>query len=176
MTTPTNLAAATLSDSVQKVHAFLQQSGVPCQFKPLAESTRTAQMAADVLGCSAAEIASSLVFENRDSGALVLIVASGGHRVDVDCVSAQLNMPLQLARGRDIKRHTGFAIGGVPPVAHAQPLPVFLDTALRRFTTVWAAAGSPFAVFGISPAHLAELTGGQWLTVNTAEVPENNHE
>lgn len=161
----TTTATDGLPDSVNKVRQFLQQHNTDCQFKTLTDSTRTAQMAADVLGCSAAEIASSLVLENTDNGQLLLIISSGGARMDMDYVSAQLGIPLQMARARDIKKHTGFAIGGVAPIAHSNPLPTYLDSTLRRFDTVWAAAGSPFAVFGISPAALAKLTHGSWLNV-----------
>ncbi len=157
--------AAVLSASVQKVQAFLRTAQVACDFRALNESTRTAQMAAEVLGCSAAEIASSLVFEDENTRELVLVVASGGARVDLDYVTEQTGRRLLKASGKDIKAHTGFAIGGVPPVAHNQPLPTYLDLALQRYATVWAAAGSPFAVFGISPQDLGALTGGQWLAV-----------
>ncbi|WP_066567402.1 YbaK/EbsC family protein [Snodgrassella sp. CFCC 13594] len=161
-----------LSAGTQKVLAQLQRSGLPFTLKILHDSTRTAQMAADVLGCQPAEIASSLIFENTDNGQFVLIVASGGQRVDVHYVSTQLNQPLRMARGRDIKKHTGFAIGGVPPLAHHHPLPTYLDASLQSFDTIWAAAGSPFAVFGIHPANLAILTGGQWLPMRPISQSE----
>ncbi len=160
-----------LSDSVQKVHRVLTERAVEHEFRTLGDSTRTAQMAAEVLGCSAAEIANSLVFEQVDTGELVLIIASGGHRVDLDYVSAQLGVPLQMAKGKRIKQEVGFAIGGVPPMAHNTPLKTWLDVRLLTFDTVWAAAGSPFAVFGIRPQELQRVTGAPWLAVEAEDKP-----
>ena len=154
-----------LSDSVQKVHKVLNEQQVAHEFRVLSDSTRTAQMAADVLGCTPSEIASSLIFEAVDTGELVLIVASGGHRVDLDYVSKQLGQSLQMAKGKRIKQEVGFAIGGVPPLAHDVVLKTWLDVRLLQYATVWAAAGSPFAVFGVAPRELQRVTGATWLTV-----------
>ena len=159
-----------LSDSVQKVHKVLNEQQVAHEFRVLSDSTRTAQMAADVLGCTPSEIASSLVFESVDSGELVLIVASGGHRVDVEYVSQQLGMTLQMAKGKRIKQEVGFAIGGVPPLAHDVALKTWLDVRLLQFDTVWGAAGSPFAVFGVAPQELQRVTGATWLAVEPCDA------
>ena len=159
-----------LSDSVQKVHKVLNEQQVAHEFRVLSDSTRTAQMAADVLGCTPSEIASSLVFESVDSGELVLIVASGGHRVDVDYVSQQLGIPLQMAKGKRIKQEVGFAIGGVPPLAHDVALKTWLDVRLLQFDMVWGAAGSPFAVFGVAPQELQRVTGATWLAVEPCDA------
>ena len=158
-----------LSDSVQKVHKVLNEQQVAHEFRVLSDSTRTAQMAADVLGCTPSEIASSLIFEAVDTGELVLIVASGGHRVDLDYVSKQLGLSLQMAKGKRIKQEVGFAIGGVPPLAHDVVLKTWLDVRLLQYATVWAAAGSPFAVFGVAPQELQRVTGGAWLAVEPAD-------
>ena len=136
-----------LSDSVQKVHKVLNEQQVAHEFRVLSDSTRTAQMAADVLGCTPSEIASSLVFESVDSGELVLIVASGGHRVDVEYVSQLLGTPLQMAKGKRIKQEVGFAIGGVPPLAHDVALKTWLDVRLLQFDTVWG--GGRLTICGI---------------------------
>ena len=154
-----------LSGSVQKVKKYLDSKQIPCEFRTLSESTRTAQMAADVLGITPSEIASSLIFCDEADGSLILIVASGGHRVDLDKFYQATGRKLTKASGKDIKNQTGFAIGGVPPIAHDSPLPTYLDNALREFPMVWAAAGSPFAVFGITPDNLEKLTQGIWLDV-----------
>ena len=158
-----------LSDSVQKVHKVLNEQQVAHEFRVLSDSTRTAQMAADVLGCTPSEIASSLIFEAVDTGELVLIVASGGHRVDLDYVSKQLGLSLQMAKGKRIKQEVGFAIGGVPPLAHDVVLKTWLDVRLLQYATVWAAAGSPFAVFGVAPQELQRVTGAAWLAVESAD-------
>ena len=159
-----------LSDSVQKVHKVLNEQQVAHEFRVLSDSTRTAQMAADVLGCTPSEIASSLIFENMDTGALVLIVASGGHRVDLEYVSEQLDQPLQMAKGKRIKQEVGFAIGGVPPLAHDVTLSTWLDARLLQYATVWAAAGSPFAVFGVTPQELQRATGADWMAVEASDA------
>ena len=158
-----------LSDSVQKVHKVLNEQQVAHEFRVLSDSTRTAQMAADVLGCTPSEIASSLIFEAVDTGELVLIVASGGHRVDLDYVSKQLGLSLQMAKGKRIKQEVGFAIGGVPPLAHDVVLKTWLDVRLLQYATVWAAAGSPFAVFGVAPRELQRVAGAVWMAVEPAD-------
>ena len=158
-----------LSDSVQKVHKVLNEQQVAHEFRVLSDSTRTAQMAADVLGCTPSEIASSLIFEAVDTGELVLIVASGGHRVDLDYVSKQLGLSLQMAKGKRIKQEVGFAIGGVPPLAHDVVLKTWLDVRLLQYATVWAAAGSPFAVFGVTPQELQRVSGVAWMAVEAAD-------
>ena len=159
-----------LSDSVQKVHKVLNDKQVAHEFRRLSDSTRTAQMAADVLGCTPSEIASSLIFEDATTGELVLIVASGGHRVDVEFVSAALGRDLKMAQGKRIKKEIGFAIGGVPPLAHDSVLNTWMDVRLLQYDTVWAAAGSPFAVFGVTPAELQRVTGAAWLAVEAADA------
>ena len=158
-----------LSDSVQKVHKVLNAQQVAHEFRVLSDSTRTAQMAADVLGCTPSEIASSLIFEVIETGEMVLIVASGGQRVDVDYVSSQLGLSLQMAKGKRIKQEVGFAIGGVPPLAHDVVLKTWLDVRLLQYATVWAAAGSPFAVFGVTPQELQRVTGAAWMAVEAAD-------
>lgn len=159
-----------MSESVQKVHHILEAKQVAHEFRLLSESTRTAQMAADVLGCTPSEIASSLVFEDVATGQLILIVASGGHRVDLDFVSQQLGKSLQMAKGKRIKQEVGFAIGGVPPLAHNVPLQTWMDVRLLQYPIVWAAAGSPFAVFGASAQQLQRVTGAKWLALEEADI------
>lgn len=159
-----------MSDSVQKVHHILEAKQVVHEFRLLSDSTRTAQMAADVLGCTPSEIASSLIFEDVQTGELILIVASGGHRVDLELVSKQLGRNLQMAKGKRIKQEVGFAIGGVPPLAHNVPLQTWMDVRLLQYPVVWAAAGSPFAVFGANPQELQRVTGACLLAVEEADI------
>lgn len=159
-----------LSESVQKVHKVLNEKQVAHEFRTLSDSTRTAQMAADVLGCTPSEIASSLIFEDVDTNELILIVASGGHRVDLDYVSQTLGRSLQMAKGKRIKQEVGFAIGGVPPLAHDVPLKMWMDVRLMQYGTVWAAAGSPFAVFGVTPQELQRVTEATWLAVEAEDA------
>ena len=122
------------------------------------ESTHTAQEAADAIGCQLAQIAKSILFRSA-SGRPVLVIASGTNRVDEKKVKALLGEKIERASPDFVKEMTGFEVGGVPPVAHAQPCIVYLDADLKAFRQVWAAGGTPNAVFAISVERLAELSG-----------------
>ena len=123
-------------------------------------STRTAADAAKAIGCTVAQIAKSLLFVASESRRPVLVLASGPVRVDVKKVSALLGEKIERADADFVRGKTGFAIGGVPPIAHrTQPL-VFIDDTLLGFETIWAAAGTPNAVFRLAPEDLVRLSGG----------------
>ena len=121
--------------------------------------TRTAQDAAAAIGCTIAEIAKSLVFRAA-SGRSVLVVASGANRVDEKKAATLAGEPIARADADFVREKTGFAIGGVPPVGHAEQPIVLIDEALMRFAAIWAAAGTPSAVFRLTPSDLVALTGG----------------
>jgi len=123
-------------------------------------STRTSQDAAAAIGCTVAEIAKSLIFKSA-SGRPVLVIASGVNRVDEKKVRALLGEKIERADADFVRAATGYAIGGVPPVGHATPAVVLIDRDLQRFEAVWAAAGTPNAVFKVSPLDLVRLTQGQ---------------
>ena len=123
-------------------------------------STRTAADAAAAIGCTVAQIAKSLVFRAEASGRAVLVVASGVNRVDEAKVGAILGEKISRADADFVRLKTGFAIGGVPPLAHAEPSPTLIDDALFAFAEIWAAAGTPNAVFRLTPDDLLRLTGG----------------
>ena len=112
------------------------------------------------MGCNVAQIAKSIVFCGAASGRAVLVIASGANRVDETAVAALLGEPLGKADADFVRRQTGFVIGGVPPVGHDRPLVTFIDEDLLAFTDIWAAAGTPFAVFRLDPRALPGLTGG----------------
>ena len=152
-----------LSESVRRVQSFLADHGVNTDVRILSSSTRTAAEAADTLGCDVAQIAKSLVFEDGDSGSAVLVIASGVNRVSVDRVREKTGVSLKKADADFVRRQTGFAIGGIPPVAHASDLQTLLDPELKRCNTIWAAAGTPHAVFRLTPGDLERLTGGSWV-------------
>ena len=128
-------------------------------------STRTAEDAASAVGCSVGQIAKSLIFRGAESGRPVLVIASGAHRVEEKKVAAAAGERIARADAAFVKDATGFAIGGVPPVAHRTPPIVLIDDALMQYEELWAAAGTPNAVFRLTPADLAELTGGRVVTV-----------
>jgi prolyl-tRNA editing enzyme YbaK/EbsC (Cys-tRNA(Pro) deacylase) len=146
-----------LPEGVQRVAAFLQDLGhahLPCL---LDGAARTAQEAADALGIAVGQIAKSIIFKRRLDGAAVLVVTSGDRRVDEHKVAALVG-PVGRADAAFVKAHTGFSIGGVAPVAHAQPCITLIDRELFRFAEIWAAAGHPHAVFALSPDDLVRLT------------------
>ena len=115
-----------------------------------------------------AQIAKSLVFRGASSGRAVLVIASGTNRVDEALVAAAIGEAIGKADAAFVRAATGYAIGGVPPLGHAQPIETLFDEDLLRHETVWAAAGTPHAVFPASPAALARATGGRLLRVKAA--------
>jgi len=155
--------AAELRDSARRVQDFLSARGFAIAVRELPGSSRTAQEAAESVGCSVAQIAKSLVFREVSTGRPVLVVASGANRVDVRKIERATGLQLGRADGRYVKERVGYAIGGIPPVAHAEPLETILDPDLQNYDVIWAAAGTPFTVFQLQPGDLQPLTGGRWI-------------
>ena len=153
----------TLKNIALKVQDFLSSNGYNCTVFQLPGSARTAQEAADAIGCSTAQIAKSLVFKNRQSGEPVLVIASGANRVDIKKIKDQLGLKLGRADGNYVKERTGFAIGGIPPVCHTVALQTILDPDLKKYQEIWAAGGTPHALFKLIPADLESMTGGKWV-------------
>lgn len=154
-----------LSSSAQKVQNTLLALGASAQVREFSESTRTSAEAAQAVGCEVGQIAKSLVFKTRDSETPVLVIASGANRVDEKKVRAILGEKLSKANADFVRAVTGFVIGGVPPVGHTQPLRTLIDADLMQYTTIWAAAGTPNAVFPLTPAELVRITGGEVVDV-----------
>lgn len=152
--------AKPLPASALKVQEALRKFGRDLQVREFDASTRTSAEAAAAIGCSVAQIAKSLVFRATPSNRPVLVIASGANRVGEKKVAAALGEGLARADADYVRERTGFAIGGVPPVGHATPPATFIDRDLLRFAEIWAAAGTPNAVFRLSPAELVEITGG----------------
>lgn len=152
--------AAALPASAERVRQALAARGIAAEIRVLAASTRTAAEAAAALGCGVAQIAKSLVFRAPASDRAVLVIASGAHRVREEAVAAALGEPIARADAAFVRERTGFAIGGVPPIGHRTAPAVFVDAALLDHPVVWAAAGTPNAVFPIAPAALAALAEG----------------
>lgn len=147
-----------------RIQQLLAEAGVPSGVVEFEQPTRTSAEAAAAIGCSVAEIAKSVVFRAK-SGQAVVVVASGDNRVSEKKVGALAGEALGRADADFVRAATGFVIGGVAPLGHAQPVKLFLDADLQRFAKVWAAAGTPFSVFPLAPAHLAQLTGAAWSDV-----------
>ena len=127
--------------------------------------TRTAAEAAAAIGCDVGQIAKSLIFRGGTSRRAVLIIASGVDRVDDNNRAAAVGEPIDRADADFVRQATGFAIGGVPPLGHKNPPIVLIEQSLMQFAEIWAAAGTPNAVFRLTPADLVELTGGRTMAV-----------
>lgn len=154
-----------LPASARRVQEALQAAGVAARVIELAVAARTCQQAADALGIEVGQIAKSLIFRASASGRAVLVVAAGDRRVEEARVAAALGEPIERAAPQFVREHSGFAIGGVAPVAHSRPPVTFVDASLRRFDVVWAAGGTPHCVFPITPAELLRACGGTELAV-----------
>lgn len=154
-----------LKHSAQAVQDALAASGLECRVVELPASTRTAKEAAQAIGCSVAQIAKTIVFKTSQTQRAVLIIASGVNRVNEDAVVSSLGEPIEKASADFVREATGYAIGGVPPCGHPRPLTTFVDRDLLALDALWAAAGTPNAVFRIEPGDLVRVTGGQVLEI-----------
>lgn len=148
-----------------RTQTLLAEAGIPTQVVEFEQPTRTSAEAAEAIGCSIAEIAKSIVFKGKQSGQAVVVVASGDNRVCEKKISSLVGEKLGRADADFVRTATGYVIGGVAPLGHAQAVKLLMDTELQRFDTVWAAAGTPFSVFPLTPAQLASLTGVSWSDV-----------
>ena len=147
-----------MSKSLKRVKRVLEEAGVSTELRETGEA-RTAQMAADELGVSVDQIAKSIVFLGQSSGDALLFLTAGGNQVDAAAASLLAGEPLGKADAALVRSQTGFAIGGVSPVGHLNPIRVWLDIRLHDFDVVWAAAGTPHHVFSITPVDLVSLSG-----------------
>jgi prolyl-tRNA editing enzyme YbaK/EbsC (Cys-tRNA(Pro) deacylase) len=160
------MAEQTEQLSVRVVRESLARLGAQGEVRRLDDSARTAKEAAAALGIEVGQIASSLVF--LADGEPVLVIASGGHRVDTDRLSAVLGgATITKANADDVRSATGFAIGGVAPVGHPEPLRTIIDVALAQYDVVWAAGGHPHYVFPTSYDELLGITGGEAAEIGT---------
>ncbi len=148
-----------------RVQSALNQAGCAAQVRELPDSTRTAAEAAQAVGCQIGQIVKSLVFALEPAGALILVLVSGSNRVDEKAFGQRLNGRLVKANADQVQQATGYVIGGVPPLGHARPMPVYIDQDLLQYDVVWAAGGTPHAVFPIEPQELVRITGGEVLSV-----------
>jgi prolyl-tRNA editing enzyme YbaK/EbsC (Cys-tRNA(Pro) deacylase) len=150
-----------LSSSAQKVQDLLISLGFNCTVIEHAESTRTAQEAADRAGCTLGQITKSLIFKGKTSHKPILVLTSGSNRVDEKRISEYAGEHIVRADADFVRTVTGFAIGGVPPLGHAQKMETYLDEDLLQYKTIWAAAGTPNAIFELTPDDLQKMTGGK---------------
>ena len=154
-----------LSPSAQRVQDLLTSRGFDCTVIEYAESTRTSQEAADRAGCALGQIAKSLIFRGRTTHKPILVMTSGANRVDEKRLGEYAGEPIGRADADYVRSVTGFAIGGVPPLGHAQEMETYLDEDLLQYPTIWAAAGTPNAIFELTPADLQKMTTGRTVQV-----------
>ena len=154
-----------LSPSARRVQAALAALGMSLAVVELPDSTRTAVEAAQAIGCQVGQIVKSLVFKAKRSERPVLVIASGQNRVDERKIEVLIGEPLGKADADFVRQQTGFVIGGVPPLGHSQPLETFIDQDLLQYEFLWAAAGTPHAVFRLTPAELLKMTGGRLVAI-----------
>jgi prolyl-tRNA editing enzyme YbaK/EbsC (Cys-tRNA(Pro) deacylase) len=146
------------SASVARVAEAARAAGLAIEIVTLPVAAKTAKLAAEAIGCEVAQIANSLVFAGAETGRLHLLLASGRHRVDLDKAAAAVGERLERADPARVRAETGFAIGGVAPLGHLAPLPVWMDRTLLDHAVVWAAGGRAETVFSAAPADLARAT------------------
>jgi prolyl-tRNA editing enzyme YbaK/EbsC (Cys-tRNA(Pro) deacylase) len=154
-----------LSPSAQKIQDQLKSLGFSYTVIEHAESTRTAQEAADRAGCALGQIVKSLIFKGKESGKPILVLTSGANRVDEKRISGYAGEPLGRADADFVRAVTGFAIGGVPPVGHLQNMETYIDEDFLQYPTIWAAAGTPNAIFELKTEDLQKMTGGRVVSV-----------
>jgi prolyl-tRNA editing enzyme YbaK/EbsC (Cys-tRNA(Pro) deacylase) len=149
-----------LSTSAQKIQDQLNSLGYDYTVIEHAESTRTAQEAADRAGCELGQIVKSLIFKGKESGKPILVLTSGTNRVDEKRISEYAGEPIGRADADFVRAVTGFAIGGVPPIGHIQKMETYIDEDFLQYPTIWAAAGTPNAIFELKTADLQTMTNG----------------
>ena len=159
-------AAPESKGSVARVRETLARHGLAAEIREFDASTRTSADAAAAIGCTVAQIAKSVIFRAKGANQPVLVIASGINRVDEKKLEAVLGDKIGRADAEFVRAATGFAIGGVAPVGHTGPVRVFIDADLNQYDVIWAAAGSPNAVFRLTPADLQRITGGHVMTVS----------
>ena len=150
-----------LSPSAARIQEVLRARGFTNQVIEREETTRSSAEAAQAVGCTVAQIAKSVIFRAKGSGRPILVVASGPNRVNEKVIEAAIGEKLGKADADYVRERTGFVIGGVAPIGHAQKLDIFIDEDLLQFAEIWAAAGTPNAVFKLTPDELQRMTGGR---------------
>ncbi len=154
-----------LSRSAAKVQAALDVFGLAYHVLELPDSTRTARDAAEAIGCEVGQIAKSLVFRRIESDQPLLVIASGSNLVDLDLIASHIGEGVVLGQADYVRAVTGFVIGGIPPLGHDTSIQTLIDQDLMKYDVIWAAAGTPRAVFQLTGDALLRMTGGEVLQV-----------
>ena len=157
--------SAKIRSSSQKVQEALIEHGVSSQVVEMPKSTRTADDAARAAGCQVGQIVKSLIFRGKNTHQPILVATSGANRVNEKTIANLISEPLAKADAEFVREKTGFAIGGVPPVGHVRQIRIFIDEDLLQYNEIWAAAGTPKAIFKLTPQELQKITAGQVVSV-----------
>lgn len=159
------LQEVTLSPSAKRVQDTLRELGFKNEILEFQTPTRTSADAAQAVGCEVGQIAKSIVFRTMKTNRPVLVIASGPNRINEKKIEEKISEPIGKADADFVRQKTGFVIGGVPPVGHKEKMEIFIDEDLLRYEEIWAAAGTPNAVFKLTPSELIRMTGGQIISV-----------
>lgn len=154
-----------LSPSSQKVQDLLDSLGYACSVQESPVTTRTAADAAALVGCHVGQIVKSLIFKGETSSKPILVLTSGANRVNERKISSYAAETIQRADPEFVRNVTGFAIGGVPPIGHLQPMETYIDEDLLLYSEIWAAAGTPNSLFKLTPQELEKMTAGRIINV-----------
>lgn len=156
-----------LHRNAQKIQDILDARGLSFKVIEFPSGTRTARDAASAIGCEVAQIVKSLVFVTRETQQPVLVLASGVNRIDEGIIAGYVGESIKMADADFVREVTGFAIGGVPPIGHKKAFKfTFIDEDLFKFPLVWAAAGTPHAVFRLASSDIESLTGGKIISLH----------
>jgi prolyl-tRNA editing enzyme YbaK/EbsC (Cys-tRNA(Pro) deacylase) len=154
-----------LSPSSQKVQDILDSLGYHCSVQESSVTTRTAADAAALVGCHVGQIVKSLIFKGETTSKPILVLTSGANRVNERQISSYAAETIQRADPEFVRNVTGFAIGGVPPIGHLQPMETYIDEDLLQHSEIWAAAGTPNSLFKLTPEDLEKMTAGRIVSV-----------
>ena len=156
---------STLSPSAQKIQDLINSLGYNYSVIEHAESTRTAQEAADRAGCELGQIVKSLIFKGKSTNKPIMVLTSGANRVDEKRIREYAGEGIGKADADFVRAVTGFAIGGVPPLGHIQKMETYIDEDFLQYQTIWAAAGTPNAIFELKTEDLQKMTEGKVVQV-----------
>jgi len=157
--------STTISPTAQKIQDLLNSLGYNYTVIEYAESTRTALEAAERAGCELGQIVKSLIFKGKESGKPIIVLTSGTNRVDEKRIREYAGEGIGKADADFVRAVTGFAIGGVPPVGHIQKIETYMDEDFLRYEVVWAAAGTPKAIFELKTSDLQKMTDAKIVQV-----------
>ncbi len=147
------------------VQDALKALGFINEVMELQTTTRTSAEAAQAVGCRVEQIAKSIVFRGKQTDRPVLVIASGPNRINEKKIEALISEPIGKADANFVRQRTGFVIGGVPPVGHLEKIEIFIDEDLLKYDEIWAAAGTPNAVFKLTPSDLVKMTEGPVVSI-----------